>query len=218
MKRPTIAVLLVGLLLAPVLTGSATAAAPRKVATKLYFHSPDALGEISSIFWVASTFGEDPLTMDTVKPTAKDSKSMSYEGYVNDQCTGVPFYPTFVGKLDGTIDSPLTVDLHSLSLPGTYTANLWVDTPVFQCNLQNEAPASSVTFDLPAGQSELKVTIPRPLLRHRSAHRQITIMVFAPTAPTYRGQVGRLYYDSAAQPSSLSFSCLPRAGSRRCTP
>jgi len=139
------------------------APAPRSVPVALFLHGPSQLGEVDGVKWVAAlTFAnESPLTMDAVKPTAAEGKSMSYVSAVNDVCTGTPMYPTFVAKLDGTIVGEPSMVLHSLSIPGTYTARVWVDTAIFQCNLEYAPPASQVTFDLPAGESRVEVVMPK---------------------------------------------------------
>ena len=214
MKRALIALPIVAGLLLPV---SAEGAAPKSKAHTLYMHGQTALGEQDGVEWISQIFpAESPLTLDAKKPTATDSKSMFYNGVVNDVCTGVPMYPTFVAKIDGTIDSAISLNLHSLSLPGTYTVRAWTDTAIFQCNAEFVDPAAQGTFTLPAGKSEVKVVMPKMLQRKRSPRKSLTVMIYAPQAPEYRGQVGRLYYDAASTPSSISFLCTPRAGRSSC--
>lgn len=135
---------------------------------------------------------------------------------VNDVCTGVPFYPTFAGKLNGTIDGPVTLTLNSVSAPGTYTARIWTDTEIFQCNAEYTPPAAEKEFDLPAGESTVKVVLPLPSKKDRDVAFQLTVMIYAPTVPAYRGQVGRLKYDGAAALSAASFACVPRRGHKTC--
>ncbi|HVE64883.1 MAG TPA: hypothetical protein VNB94_13920 [Mycobacteriales bacterium] len=214
MKRPVVALLVLTGLLVQAAPGHA---APKGVPTALFMHGPSQLGEVDGAKWVAAlTFAnESPLTMDAVKPTAAEGKSMSYVSVVNDACTGTPMYPTFVAKLDGSISSDLTLALHSLSAPGTYTARVWVDTAIFQCNLEYVAPAAQAQFTLPAGESRAEVVVPAPS-RKRSVRKTITVMIFAPQVPAYGGQVGRLRYDAAATPSGLSFLCTPRKGRSSC--
>ena len=213
MKRRAI---LLPLLTAVTLPLAAPAGAARAMPTTLYLHGASALGEQDGVNWVASTFTESALTLSPTKPTG-DSKSMSYAGMVNDVCTGVPLYPTFAGKLDGTVGGAVTLTLHSLSAPGTYTARIWFNTDIFQCNADYSPPAGEVEFDVPAGQSTSKVVVPIPNKKDRVAKGLVTVMVYAPTVPAYRGQVGRLMYDGAATPSSLSVTCAPRTGHKTCT-
>ncbi len=218
MKRLIVAVLVMTGVLAQVVAGHA--AAPRRtVPTALYMHGPSQLGEQDGATWVAAlTFDEEsPFTLDAVKPAAAQGKSMSYVSAVNDQCTGTPMYPTFVAQLDGTIDSELSLVLHSLSAPGTYTAQVWVDTGIFQCNLEYVPPASQVKFTVPAGESRVEVVMPKLSTKKRSVRKTMTVMVFAPQVPAYAGQVGRLRYDAAATPSGVSFLCTPRKGRSSCS-
>jgi hypothetical protein len=210
MKRPVLLLLLAALLATPT-----SASAGSQVATTLYMHGGAAVGEQDGIAWLASTFTESALTLSAARPSG-DSKSMSYAGMVNDVCTGVPFYPTFVGDVAGTITGSLTLTLHSVSAPGTYTARVWTDTGLFQCNADYVPPAGEVSFDLPAGQSTVKVVVPIPGKRDRVVDGTLTVMVYAPTVPAYRGQVGRLLYDGTSAASSVSFPCAPFKRHKTC--
>lgn len=218
MKRPLIALLVLAGLAVQAGAGHAAPAA-KAVPTALYMHGPSTLGEEDGVRWLATLQfpNESPLTLDAVPPTAAEGKSMSYVSAVNDVCTGVPMYPTFVAKLDGTIDSELALVLHSLSLPGKYTARVWVDTGIFQCNLEYVSPAAQVEFTVPAGESRVEVVMPKLSTKKRSVRKTLTLMVFAPQVPAYAGQVGRLRYDAAATPSGVNFLCTPRKGRSACT-
>jgi hypothetical protein len=204
---------LVALLPTLMLPSYADATSP--VPTTLYMHGSSALGEQDGVNWVASTFTESALTLSATKPTG-DSKSMSYAGMVNDVCTGVPLYPTFAGKLNGTIAGPVRLTLSSLSAPGTYTARIWTDADIFQCNADYSPPVAEAEFDVPAGESTVKVDLPIASPRDRDVSVQLTVMVYAPTIPAYRGQVGRLRYDGVTTPSGASFVCTPRRGHKTC--
>jgi hypothetical protein len=212
MKRPAVLMLLLAALLMPAPGGASASPA---VPTTLYMHGSAVVGEQDGAAWLASAFTDSALTLSATKPTG-DSKSMSYAGMVNDVCTGVPFYPTFVGKLNGTIAGSVTLTLNSVAAPGTFTARVWTDTDIFQCNADYVPPAAEVSFDLPAGQSTVKVVLPIAGRKDRDASSMISVMVFAPTVPGYRGQVGRLMYDGATAASSVVFTCTPRAGRKTC--
>ena len=212
MKRTALLILLMSGLVVPL---GIPAGADGSVATTLYMHGSSALGEQDGINWVASSFTESALTLSAAKPTG-DSKSMSYAGMVNDVCTGVPLYPTFAGKLNGTITSAITLTLNSVSAPGTYTARIWTDSDIFQCNADYTPPAAEAQFDLPAGESTVKVPLSIASRMDRDVSFQIIVMVYAPTVPAYRGQVGRLMYDGATAPSAATFACTPRRGHATC--
>lgn len=196
------------------------AAAPKATPVTMFMHGPTAVGEVDSAGWLLDLFPpQSPFTLDTTPPTGTTDKSMSYTSVFNDQCTGQPFYPTYQGKLAGTLSGDLTLSLHFLSAPAKLTAQVWVDTKLYGCdtNLEYVPPHSKVQFDVPAGQSSVKVTIPALTGKKRSVRTGITVMILAPQVPRYEGQVGRLRYDSAAYPSSVTFSCVPKKPAKSCT-
>ena len=201
-----------------VLSSVGHAAPARKpVPTTLFMHGPSAVGELDAVTWLAGLFPpQSPFTLDTTAPTGADSKSMSYTSVVNDQCTGVPFYPTFQGTMEGSIVGDLTLSLHFISAPAKLTAQVWVDTGLYQCNLTYQQPHARVTFDVPAGESAVTVTIPNLASKKRSVRTGITVMILAPQVPAYEGQLGRIRYDSTATPSSVSFSCVPKKPATAC--
>ncbi|MDQ3878431.1 MAG: hypothetical protein M3290_08815, partial [Actinomycetota bacterium] len=133
---------------------------------------------------------------------------------LNDECTGLPTaFPTFSGKLTGTIVGDAHLTAYFLSAPATLKARLWVDTPVFSCNDAYIAPAAEVDVDVPPGQNSVDITFPKLNL---TATQSILIEVLAPSGTDYKGQVGRLLYDSTNAATSLKFNCIPAAGASSC--
>jgi hypothetical protein len=201
------------------LTAAPAAAAPRPAGVRqtLYMHGPSQLGEQDAAAWLATLkfTKTSPFTLDTKKPQAAQAKSMGYASLLNDQCSGTPVYPTFQGALVGTLTSLPELDLHLLGAPGRLRAQIWIDTPMYMCNLEYVSPVATVDFDVPAGQARVKVRFPK-LSSRRTARKQITVMILAPTVPAYSGQMGRLQYDGVSAASSMSFVCMPAKGRRSC--
>ena len=196
--------------------GSTTAgAAVRKpVKTTLYLHGVNQAGELDGAQWFADGAPPtSPMTLTTKKPGAGQPKSMNYfSPALNDQCSGLPVaFPTFTGNLKGTIVGKPVLKAHFLSAPADVTFRLWTDTPVFSCNDGYIPPASEKVVSVPGGHSTVKVVFDKLRLR---ARQMIMIEVLAPSGTDYRGQVGRLLYDSKDMASSLTFKCIPARGNK----
>lgn len=192
------------------------AAAP--VATTMYMHGPSQFGEIDGAQWFADGFAPvSPMTLDGVAPTDGQAKSMNYfQPALNDQCTGLPVaFPTFSGNLVGTIVGDAKLTLNFLSAPATIKARLWTDVPVFSCNDAYVEPASEVDVVIPGGQSKVEVVFPGLNL---PATTSILIEVLAYSGTDYKGQLGRLLYDSTTADSKIEFGCVPASGSSSCLP
>ena len=193
------------------------AAAP--VATTMFMHGPSPFGEVDGADWMANGAGaESPLTLDGVAPTGGQPKSMAYYSpALNDQCTGLPLaFPTFTGKLTGTIVGDAKMTLHFLSAPGTIKARIWADIGAFtMCNDDYVEPASEVDVVIPPGQSKVEVTFPGLNLPALSS---VMIEVLALGGTDYKGQVGRLLYDATTADSKIEFGCVPPSGAASCLP
>jgi hypothetical protein len=194
-------------------------AVPKPVASRvtMFMHGKSTLGEQDAAAWLATLkfTKTSPFTLDTKKPKGSQAKSMGYASLLNDQCSGTPVYPTFEGPLVGTVTSLPELDLHLVGAPGRLRAQVWIDTPMYMCNLEYVPPVATVDFDVPAGQTRVKVKFPK-MSKRRTAKKQILVMILAPTVPAYSGQQGRLQYDAVGAASSMSFVCLPPAGRRTC--
>jgi hypothetical protein len=219
-----LALLLVATLAFGIAGGSAAAKKKKKkkakpVETTLYMHGPSQFGEVDGVEWFAGGgAGMSPLTLDTNEPGAGQPKSMNYfSPPFNDQCTGLPLaFPTFNGDVTGTIVGDATLKLNFLSAPATgVLARIWADVPPFSaCNDAYIEPASEVAFDIPAGRNEVEVVFEDLNLKSQSF---VLIEVLAMSGADWRGQTGRLLYDSADAASSFTFNCLPAKGTS-CTP
>lgn len=217
MRRVVIVGLVLGLL-AGALTPAEAAKKKKKkkkpVPVTFYMHGPSQLGEVDGVQWVADGLpNSSPLTMDTTEPTGSQTKSMNYfSPPFNDQCTGLPLaFPTFVGKLKGTIVRDATMTAYFTGAPATVTARIWADVLPFQaCNDEYIEPAAEVQAEVAAGDNApVEFVFPKLKL---VAKDSIMIEILVPSGAGYRGQVGRLLYDSASSQTKLDFKCLPRSG------
>jgi hypothetical protein len=190
----------------------------KAVETTLYMHGVTPLGEVDGAQWLADGNGPvSPLTMTPEEPAAGPPKSMNFfNPALNDQCTGLPLaFPTFTGNLSGTITGDATVKAHFASAPGQLLARIWADMGAFVgCNEAYVEPASEVTVDVPPGHNEVEIKFPGLNL---PAQQTFMIEILAPSGTGYKGQLGRLLYDSADTPTSITFNCIPAAGAS-CTP
>ncbi len=186
------------------------AAAKKPVKTTLYLHGAYPAGEMDAAQWVAEGFGTTGvMQMDPNEPSGGQPKSQQW-GYAafNTQCSGLPLFPTWVGNLTGQIVGDATLTLHSISAPGSITARIWVDTPIFSCNDAYIPPAQEVSATVPAGQGSFEVVFEKLKLKAASS---VMIEVLGPTT------MGRVLYDSTTTPSNLAFNCIPKKG-KSCVP
>lgn len=217
MKKTLIVALSLGLVMGAL---AAPATAKKKkakpVATTMFAHGPSQFGEVDGVQWLADGAGKPPLTLDATAPGAGTPKSMNFfSPLLNSKCTGLPLaFPTFQGDLAGTIVGDVKMTAYFLSAPGTIKARLWTDVPNFSCNDGYVEPASEVDVTVPAGRNEVEIVFPG---LNQKAGSWVLIELLAPSGGNYRGQVGRLLYDSADAATRLEFNCLPASGSS-CTP
>lgn len=205
------------LALALVATGATVAGAaakkkkkPKPVVTTLYMHGEQPLGEIDAAEWIANgTSTADVLQMDPTAPTGSQPKSQQW-GYAafNTNCSGLPLFPTWVGNLQGTIVGDAKLTIHSISAPGSITARIWTDTPVFSCNDAYIPPAAEVQVTPPPGSGSFEVVFEGLNLK---AQANVMIELLGTTTQ------GRVLYDSTSADTNLEFSCVPARGTT-CTP
>jgi hypothetical protein len=211
MSRKTISLALtIGLIASAAVAPSAGAKRKAKaVKTSLYLHGEAPLGDIDGVVWLA----EDRVPqMSPEKPEGSVPKSwrLGTTG-LNTNCTGLPIgFPTWVGKVNGTIVGKPKLTAHFVAPPTRVTARIWTDVPVFTCNEAYVEPASEVVADVPAGHSEVEIVFDKLRLK---AGSQVMIELLAGGS----GQQGRILYDSPDLASVLQFSCIPARG-RSCTP
>ena len=215
MKKTLIVALALSLVAGALAMPAAAKKKAKPVSTTLYAHGPSTAGEVDGAVWVTET-GKPPLTLDATEPAAGLPKSQNFfSPGLNDQCTGLPLaFPTFQGDLSGTIVGDVTMTAHFVSAPSKVLARIWTDVPNFSCNDAYVEPASEVEVDVPAGQSEVEIVFPG---LKQEALSWVLVEILAPSGTDYKGQVGRLLYDSADAATRLEFNCIPASG-KSCTP
>ncbi|HVF53324.1 MAG TPA: hypothetical protein VNC78_06910 [Actinomycetota bacterium] len=198
----------------PALAAKKKKPAAKPVATTLYMHGNYPAGEVDGVDWLANSV--PPMSMDTTPGSEPFPRSMTiFNPLLNDQCSGIPLaFPTWVGNITGTIVGDAKITAHFLSAPGTITARIWVDTPVMSCNDAYIPPASEVDFALPSGQGSVEIVFPNLKL---TAQANVMIEILSYSGTGYKGQVGRVLYDSASAETKLEFSCIPASGTS-CAP
>ena len=186
-----------------------------------YFHGSQPLGELDPTPPDISTFR----TMDATAPTGADSKSHQLLNYVrgpNSNCAGNPLFPMWVGLLGGEVAGDVKVNFSAAGLPGgEVLIELFTDVEAQACNEEYPDPAASVTVALPAGQGKVEAVIKDVKLKAKGSFMIMfkpVVLVDDATAGKFMTPTsqGRIYYDSTADPSSVSFSCSPKAGKSAC--
>ena len=191
------------LALSAVPAGAVSVATPETVTLNL--HGTEAIGERDTV--VGGSF----LEMDPAPPSATE-KSMNVTNYLggpNTDCEGNALTPTweyFFEEGPVTMDGPLEIKLHTVALPESpIEVKLFADGDG-TCTFEDEvadAPNLMYTVTPEVGQNVTTITVKRA--RINKPFDSLTLMLNAPIlAPS---QV-RVFYDSAASPSSLSFTCL----------
>ena len=190
------------LALGAVPAGAVSVATPETVTLNL--HGTEAVGERDTVV------GRNFLAMDPAPPSATE-KSMNVTNYLagpNTDCEGNALVPTWQYAFDGpvTMDGPLEIKLHTVALPESpIEVKLFADgdgTCTFGDD-KADAPSLVYTVTPAVGQSVTTITVKRA--RITRPFESLTLMLNAPIlAPS---QV-RVFYDSAASPSSLAFTCL----------
>lgn len=215
MKRYLVIAVVLGLV-AGSLAGPATAAKKKKkaakpVATTMYMHGENPLGELDGVQWFNDGAGSrSTMTLDGEEPSGSTKSMNFFAPVLNDQCTGLPLaFPTFDGDMVGTIKGDAKMFLNFASAPGEIVARIWADVPVFSCNDGYIEPDSEVLVDVPAGSNEVEVVFEDLDLK---VNAWVLVEVLALSGTDYRGQVGRLLYDSPDAPSRLEFKCIPASG------
>jgi hypothetical protein len=223
---------LFGLLAAGVLVASIAAPAmarPAKpVATTLYLHGTEQIGETESFSVVADTL----LPMDATKPTGTDIKSKMITNYgvgPNASCAGNNLFPVWSGKVTGHIKGDMKFTFNTVGTPGQVEVRVWPDVFSSMCDSENPAapasdypdPAGAVTVDLPAGPGTVEAVMKGVDFDAIGTLVVQISPIVAVDIPSPGGSVlapyhSRILYDSTDYASSLQFSCIPAKGAKSC--
>jgi len=211
MKRFIGIFLVLGLIAGSVAT--AEAARKKPVKTTLYMHGTQPTGEAQLVDFVQSVQG---MTMTATEPSVGAPKSQFFGHPAgNEECAGNPFYPSWDGRLTGTIVGDLKVTVHFISPPASFSARLWEDVPFSSCTSSNTGadafvpPVSETTVEVPAGANEVAFNFENVKI----AVLANLVVQMHTTTPS----PGRLLYDSPEFATRIEFKCIPKNG-KTCTP
>lgn len=208
MKRLIVLFLALGVLTSSMVTAQAGKAKPIK--TTFYFHGGTPVGELEIPDGVSGIWRK----MDTTEPTDPAPKSFSFaaagaagSGTPNSQCAGSPFFPVWVGAVNGQIVGDLKLSLDVISSPAAKVdVRVWGHSNMLACNEAYVPPAAEVRVDMPAGSGTLEAVFKRVKFPAQGQLMvQVTPVLDGPTA-------ARVLYDSTSFISQLEFSCIPTSG------
>ena len=203
---------LVGGLMASALVSPAGAAKPKPVKTTLYMHGNNPVGESEFVTFVANS---TIMTMDANAPATGAPKSQSYFFSGNEDCAGNPLFPSWDGKMAGTIVGDLKLYANTLAAPSQATVRIWVDIPYSSCTSSTagtdafQPPVAEQVIDIPEGLNEVEVVFEK-LKLPVAANIVVEIHQSSPA------NQGRVLYDSAEFPTRIEFDCIPPKGAKTC--
>ena len=218
MKKALVSALILGLLAGALALPADAKKKAKPVATSLYFHGTQEVGEAElPDTWASQAW----MGMDSTKPDAGTPKSMFVTNYFagpNTACSGNGLVPTWKGPLAGTVKGKLTLTLHTIGSPAAkLQADIFPDgTGGCDSTVGSTGfvpPVASAQVDVPPGPGVTEITFPKVNFK---AVGSLVVMFSIPGAPANPYQV-RILYDGAGYESGLTFSCTPATGTA-CTP
>ena len=176
------------------------------VPTTLYLHGETPSGEVDSAPGLI-----DLTSFMVMDPTAPKGSEPRSKGYVwsNTRCGGNRLHPVWVGKLSGKIVGDIKLTFTSASAPQSIDVRIWPDLYAQACNAEYRAPAADATFEVPAGQGVVEVTVPTKGFAVSSG---LMVQLSPTPVGTDTPGFGRVFYDSVGADSRLEFDCVPRKG------
>jgi hypothetical protein len=216
--RKTLLIAVATGLLAASLAGPALAGKKAKpVATTLYFHGTETVGELESYPFIAAGY----FAMDSTEPTGAQPKSKQLTNYVggpNTECAGNEFFPVWIGDVSGTVKGDVKVTFNTIAVGGAVDVRIWPDVAGQLCTNETlgvfdyPEPAGEVRVSLPPGAGTVEAVIEGVKFKATSLLMvQLTPVI---TPPFF----GRVLYDSPTAASKIEFSCTPAKGQKACTP
>jgi hypothetical protein len=192
------------------------AAAKRKpVATTLYLHGTEFVGESEAFLPVAH---EGFLTMDPSPPSDQEKMRQitNYSAGPNARCAGNNLFPTWIGQVSGKVAGNMKFVFTSIGTPGLVDINVWADVPggADYCNEGYVEPqAQALGVALPSGEADVEAVLETPGFQVT----QTLLVQVSPSTMDVAGTqrpgsnvfVSRIEYDSKSHSAGLSFSCIP---------
>jgi len=209
--------LLGGALVAPAQAGKKKKKKAKPVATTLFLHGEETIGEVENYAFVSTgTY----FSMDTEEPAGAEPKSKQLTNYVggpNTNCTGNDFFPVWVGTLAGQVKGDVKVTFHTIATPGAQVdVRIWPDVSSQLCTNETlgvddyPEPAGEVRVDLPAGPGSVEAVI-------EGVDFKATSVVMLQLTPAIETPfVGRALYDATSHLSKMEFQCIPAKGKKTC--
>ena len=187
--------------------------APKPVKMTYFLHGAQPLGEVDQ-----PPATEAALPMNATKPTGAQAKSKQITNYIggpNTECAGNSLFPFWEGPLSGTLQGKVTVTLFTLSAPGSSVRVRLFNTPdPLACNEAYPVPVLDKTVTVPQGDG--KVVVTGDIKRTAKPIKGILQLELSTSGTVGDPSQIRVSYDSAAQNSSLAFTCLPNSGKKAC--
>lgn len=206
---------------ATAIAGPALAAtkAAKPTTVTMYFHGTSQLGP-------QDTFPAGLLPMDRAKPAGSSAKVYPFFGAVvtpNTACAGSGLFPNWFGDVRGDLTGKVTVKFYAQSSPGsTARVQLFDNGESTACNSDtggNNFPGvlAETSVALPTGPTPALVTAVIPISGRKTVHGALDVQIQVADLSGFAApQLSAVSYDSTAAPSSVTFSCYPKAGRKAC--
>lgn len=191
-------------------------AAPKapKPLTKTYFlHGTQPVGEVDQV-----PVGGAALLMDATKPAGAQAKSKQITNYIggpNTECASNPLFPYWEGPVAGKVTGKVKITLFTLAAPGSSVRVRLFNSPGAQaCNESYPAAIFDKTVTVPQGDGS--VVIEGEVKKSAKPIGGALQLELSPSGTLGDTSQVRAFYDSAAQSSSVTFTCIPNAGKKTC--
>jgi hypothetical protein len=197
----------------------------KPITSTFYLHGTNTLGEQDHTLLTGS-----PLPMNKTKPSGSTDKGkllMDYVAGPNTQCTANGAFAVWVGDTVGTLTGKVTVTFFTQNNPGALVdVRLFVDGDADLCTSDTGtaeypgATAEKLGYALPATGGKTTLTFPVTAKGKAAMAHGTLVLEISPThLPAPKGiypEATRVLYDSTVSPSSVTFTCTPKAGKKTC--
>lgn len=207
--------LVIGLLGSALSVPASAGKKAKPVKTTLYMHGDLPVADMAE--WIEGATGGVHNQMDTTEPAAGAPKSHSYSLPIgNSECAGNELFPSWEGKVNGTVVGDLKLYANTLAAPSTVTARVWVDVPFGACTSSTAGvsdfvpPIAEQEVEVPAGANEIEIVFEK--LKAKATFNMIVEL-----HTNEPNNQGRVLYDSADYPTRVEFDCIPAKGAKTCS-